>query len=99
MVKMRVLFTLAICATLVATTIASAQNGAPNLALRVASAGGGSVTAGDYTLTSSVGQHDAGAQAAGAYVVAGGVLVAKPGAGPPATPTPASQNWLPVITR
>lgn len=81
-----------------ATTLISGQAGAKHLLLRTASGGGGVVSAGGYTLVSAIGQHDAGAQGAGNYVVAGGVLVAKPFATPPVG-TPDSQIYLPVITR
>lgn len=96
---------LAFAIFLLSTTVAAAQGGTPNLSLRTAAGGGGAVSAGGYNLTSSIGQHDAGAQASGGYVVAGGVLVAKAVSGP-STPTPVvtpnpndARIFLPVINK
>ncbi len=83
---------------LVSTVAVAAQVGTKHLSLRIASGGGGAVSAGGYTLVASIGQHDAGAQGAGGYVVAGGVLVAKPQA-TQQPPPPENKMYLPVVTK
>ena len=92
--KALMLPTLAIAA-LLASTVALAQGGY-GLPWWRSSSGGGVSSGGDYTLSGTIGQAEAGELVGGGYSLAGGFW----GAGvAPDVPQPGSQVFLPVANR
>ena len=54
------------------TTVALAHPGGYNITWWTVDGGGGTLSAGDYTLAGTIGQPDAGAMSGGSYVLYGG---------------------------